>query len=147
MLTQEQVLEAVRGGREPEAFDGRDYGRLVQFFAAEHLETFGYKLNDGKPWEPKPWTEEAVIAQLREDVEFGFEKALNRRGLSANCMAAVVRMWMWILEQADILEVNYPQYGLPILKAVAVRYGLPNPIGNDAGTEHKYSERAARDDL
>ena len=31
-------------------------------------------------------------------------------------------------------------YGLPLLKAVAVKYGFKNPIGDDEGTEDKYSE-------
>jgi hypothetical protein len=29
---------------------------------------------------------------------------------------------------------------LPLYKAVALKYGFPNPIGDDAGTEEKYSE-------
>jgi len=36
-------------------------------------------------------------------------------------------------------ENNYAQYGLPGLKAVALHYNLPNPIGDDAGTEDSYA--------
>lgn len=141
MLTQNQVLDAIKGGREAQAVDGRDYGRLVEFFPIEHWELLGYKLSDGAaPRDPKPWTEDLILEQLREDVGFGFEKALNKRGASASCMAEVVRMWMWILEEPDPMETEgYAQYGLPILKATALKFGFPNPISSDTGRERKYS--------
>lgn len=34
---------------------------------------------------------------------------------------------------------GYAQYGLPLFKAVAEKYGFPNPIGADTGEEFKYS--------
>jgi hypothetical protein len=49
-------------------------------------------------------------------------------------------MWLWILEvDAEFDTVDYAQYGLPIFKAVAVKYGFPNPIGDDNGDEPKYA--------
>ncbi|HTJ17766.1 MAG TPA: hypothetical protein VL494_13395 [Steroidobacteraceae bacterium] len=144
MLTQEQILETVRSGRKSETIDGRDYGRLVDFFPVENYEDFGFKLRDGaEPTAPKPWTREAVLEQLREDVAFGFEKALNKRGISAGCMAEVIRMWMWVLEEPDPEETEgYAQYGLPMFKAVALKFGFANPIGDDTGREFKYSMEA-----
>jgi len=29
-------------------------------------------------------------------------------------------------------------YGLPLFKATAIKYGFPNPIGDDSGSERKY---------
>ena len=49
-----------------------------------------------------------ILKQLEEDVDFGFEKALNQRGLSAPAMYIVVRMWMWILED-DLQYVHSDQ--------------------------------------
>ena len=147
MLTREQVLEQIKGGRKSEAFDGRDYSRLASFFEVEHLEFFGFSLKDdadASEWEVTEWTEENILKRLRADVAFGFEKALGKRGLSACMMHGVVRMWMWILEDdlqsEEKSEGLYAQYGLPYLKAVALKYDLPNEIGDDAGDEHKYSE-------
>lgn len=148
MLTKEQVLEQIESGRKSEAFDGRDYGRLANFFEIEHIEKFGFSLGDGadaSEWKVKEWTKENILEQLRRDVEFGFEKALNKRGLSAASMHGVVRMWMWVLEDDELdsdekSEEMYAQYGLPYLKAIALRYGFPNDIGDDAGDEPKYSE-------
>lgn len=145
MLTREQILEAVKNGRESGSIDHRDFQRLAGFFPAEHLPTLGFTLNEGATWEVKELTRENVLAQLAEDVKFGFEKALNKRGLSAQAMYAVVKMWMWVLEDRELEKLDwddysdYAQYGLPFLKAVAVKYGLPNPIGDDTGSEGKYA--------
>lgn len=147
MLTQEQVLQAVRDGRESAAIDGRDYGRLVDFFPIEDWEVFGIKLRDGaEPNTPRPWTEDEIKAALVGDLDFAFEKALNKRGLSASAMHGVIQMWMWVLEDDLQHMKQYAQYGLPLFKAVAIKYGLPNEIGEDAGGEFKYSADADWDD-
>lgn len=143
MLTQEQVLEAVTAGRTTRTLDRRDYRRLLDFFPPEQWEAFGYTLKEGADASkitPTPWTEENVKVHLAGDVAFGFEKALGKRGLSAGMMYNVVKMWMWVLED-DLQDMSaYAQYGLPLFKAVAVKYGFPNEIGDDEGNEDDYAE-------
>lgn len=139
MLTKDQILEAVKNGRTSEALDGRDYQRLAVFFDADQLPIFGLALKDGVDWKAKEFTRENVLAQLREDVDFGFEKALDQRGISASLMHSVVQMWMWVLED-DLQHMDdYAQYGLPLFKQIAVKYGFDNPIGDDDGDESKYA--------
>lgn len=140
MLTKEQVLEAVKTGRESQCFDCRDYARLLGFFGSEDFATFGFELTAGAEHAPDDWARETVLAQLGRDVNFGFNKALNKRGLSAGMMNAVVRMWLWVLEDELQHSEEYAQYGLPLLKAVAIKYGFPNPIGPDRGDEFEYSD-------
>lgn len=147
MLTKEEVLEQVKAGREGgcSILDGRDYARLVQWFPVEEWTHFGFTLKEGAeaPEEPKPWTREAIMEQLARDLAFGFEKALGRRGISASLMWEVVKMWMWVLDDKELAESeDYAQYGLPLFRAVAVKYGLPNQIGEDRGDEWKYSSEA-----
>lgn len=147
MLTKEQVLEQVKEGRKSSTLDGRDYGRLAEFFESEHLEALGFDLTEGAdPAERDKgvveWTEENVKAQLARDLDFGFEKAMYRRGLSAGMMHSVVKMWMWVFEETDLhdrADDMYAQYGLPFFKAVAVKFELPNKIGDDNGDEDKYA--------
>ena len=138
MKTLEQI-----NGYESHCFDGRDLSRLMNFLPEEMLKDFGLELKDeyiGKH-EHIPLTRENVLAQLEKDVAFGFEKALNQRGLSAGMMFAVVQMWNWILEEGleNFDEDGYAQYGLPLFKATAVKYGFPNPIGEHAGNENEYA--------
>jgi hypothetical protein len=136
MKTLEQILEY-----KSQALDGRDLHRLCEFIPEADLPKLGIELKDeyvGKH-EAKPFTREAILDQLKKDVEFGFEKALNQRGISSSLMAEVVKMWNWILEDGLEDFDEYPQYGLPLFKATAVKYGFENPIGPDSGAENKYA--------
>ena len=141
-----KTLEQIKGHYSSDTIDGRDVSRLVPFLTeAECKEFFNIEFKDeykGKEREIKEWTRENILEQLKEDVEFGFDKALNQRGLSAGAMFNVVSMWNWILEEGleNYDEDNgYAQYGLPLFKATAVKYGFDNPIGEDSGRESKYA--------
>ena len=124
--------------------DDRFGTRLIQFLTEEEMAKIGFELKDehkGKH-EPKEWTKENILAQLKVDVEFGFEKALCRRGISAGLMFDVVLKWNRVLEDGleDWDENEYAMYGLPLFKATAVKYGWENPIGDNTGTEDYYNE-------
>lgn len=138
MKSLEQVLSEWQQG----CLDGRDAVRLSKFVPEADLAKIGVTL---KPeyvgtHEAIEWTRDNILAQLKGDVEFGFEKALDQRGISAGLMYEVVSMWNRILEEGLEGFDDYPQYGLPLFKATAVKYGWPNPIGDDDGSEDRYSE-------
>lgn len=140
MKTREQILEAIKGGKESQALDGRDFLRLTNYFPSSDWEVFGIGLKEGK--EPPPvreFTEENILENLESDLEFAFEKALDKRGLSASAMNGVITMWLWVLDDPLQDFEEYAEYGLPLLKAVAVKYGFENPIGEDAGNEETYA--------
>ena len=142
MKTKEEILEHYN---EWATFlDDRFGRRFIDFLTEEEMDKIGYTINDefkGKH-EPKEWTRENILAQLKEDVEFGFQKALDRRGISSSLMFDVVRKWDKVLEEGleDWDEDEYAMYGLPLFKATAVKYGWDNPIGEDTGTEEYYAE-------
>jgi len=135
MKTLEQTMKYDFG-----AFDGRDKLRLTVFIPENKLSDFEfeYTVEKGRH-RHREWTRENILKQLRDDVTFGFEKALDKRGISSNCMAEVVKMWNWILEEGLEEFDEYPMYGLPIFKATAIKYNWPNPIGDDSGSEEKYN--------
>lgn len=139
MKTLEQVLEQIKTKR---CLDGRDMDRLADFIPEDKLDTINIQLKPEhrSKHKAKPLTRENVLLQLKEDVEFGFEKALNQRGISSGLMYAVVQMWNWILEEGLEDFKAYARYGLPLFKATAVKYGFENPIGDDIGDESKYEE-------
>lgn len=139
MKTLEQIL--AKGSN---TLDGRDFARLVQFMTPEQLKEAGYNPDEEffKGRVILPFTRKNVLAQLENDVAFGFEKAVEKRGISSGLMFSVVMMWNGVLEEGleDYDEDNgYAQYGLPLFKATALKYGFPNLIGNDEGDEDKYS--------
>lgn len=123
MLTKEQVLAEIRGGRESQCLDGRDFVRLTDFFPVSDWQILGFKQKEGAVnHEPEEWTRENILGHLKKDVAFGIEKAEAERGISADLMFEVVQMWLWILEEP--LEHEYYGYGLPFFKKVAQRYGF-----------------------
>lgn len=142
-----KTLEQIAKDYKDNTLDGRQTYRLAQFLTFDQLSKFGLKPREGITEEEynktvKPFTRENVLAQLQEDVAFGFEKALDRRGLSAGMMFGCVKFWNWVLEEGleDWDEDNYAMYGLPLFKATAVKYGWDNPIGDDSGCERKYGD-------
>lgn len=136
MKTLDQVINNFKCA----TFDGRDIARLAEFLPLSAFEKFGLTVKDDHVHTPKELTRENIMINLKSDLEFAFEKALDKRGLSSMCMYQVIKMWNWILE--DGLENwsgdNYAQYGLPLYKATALQYKLDNPIGDDAGDESHY---------
>lgn len=135
-----KTLEQVKQGYKSKTLDGRDLSRLAQFIPENELKDFGIELKDeykGKH-KHKPFTKKNILIQLEKDVEFGFEKALDQRGISSSLMYEVVSMWNFILEEGLENFEDYAEYGLPLFKATAIKYGFNNPIGDDEGNESKY---------
>lgn len=138
-------LQEIKEKYKSKTLDGRDLYRLAQFIPFNQLKEFGLKVNEEvtkEDWDKnvKEYTKENILIQLESDVDFGFEKALNKRGLSAGMMAKVVQMWNWILEEGLEDFDEYPMYGLPIFKATALKYAFDNPIGDDEGNEYEYND-------
>ena len=137
-----KTLQQIKENYTSNTIDGRDLTRLMQFIPEKELKDFGLELKDEYVGTHKhiEFTKENILIQLEKDVDFGFEKALNQRGISAGLMAEVVQMWNWILEEGLEDFDKYPMYGLPIFKATAIKYGFDNPIGEDTGSEDHYNE-------
>jgi hypothetical protein len=99
--------------------------RLCQFLTEEQAKTIGFECKEGATWEPPiPFTEENVLKQLKQDVEFGWEKACGHRGISANLMYDVVLGWCKILENEFADWDDYEPYGTPLFLAVSTKYGF-----------------------
>ena len=144
---EETITRRTKDRNDIECIDEGDLTGLAGFVPEDRLHEIGFEL------EPEyigkhvaiPWTRENILKQLEKDVDFGFKKALDRRGIASSLMFEVVMMWNKILEEGleTFDEENYAEYGLPLFKATAVKYGFPNPIGNDKGDEEdKYSAEA-----
>jgi hypothetical protein len=137
--TKEQVMQACLNEGLDDSLGRRFTARFCDFCTEEEIKQLRFTLQEGEIITTKEWTEENVFAQLKKDVAFGFEKALDQRGLSASAMNSCILCWMWVLEDELQGFELYAQYGLPLLKAVAVKYGFENPIGDDSGSEDKYA--------
>lgn len=105
--------------------DDRFGVRLCQFLTEAEAEKLGFSLSEeakasGKTWaSPKEWTKENILSQLKSDVEFGWEKACDERGISSNLMYEVVKAWCKVLENKYADFDDYAPYGKPLFRAVA----------------------------
>jgi hypothetical protein len=138
MLDKNVVLEAVKSdnlGYDRKVnmlLDNRDFRRLINFYTPADFEAFGYEKKPGadfSKWEQRPWTEDEFKKCLKQDVAFGYEKAMDERGLSTILMIEVVNMWLWILEdpllekQCELCQ-DKEKCGVIFLKQVAEKYGV-----------------------
>lgn len=124
-----KTLEQIKNEYKSQVLDGRDINRLSQFIPYDMLDSFGLELKEGitsEEWnkDVKEFTKENILIQLEKDVDFGFEKCNNERGISAALMYEVVKMWNWILEDGLEDFDNYGYYGRPMFVETAKKYGF-----------------------
>lgn len=103
------ISEILENYSEYEVFMNDRFGiRFAQFLTAEQIKQIGFELNNPDKHQPEEFTEEAVIAQLARDLEFGAEKGFDQRGISASLMFDTCQSWMKVLE-IDLYDL--PDYG------------------------------------
>lgn len=130
MKTLEQTLEFHKGKRAAsELIQAEDrFGRrFADFLTEKQMEEIGLFMKEEYKGKHKtiPFTRENILAQLKKDVEFGYEKCYNQRGISSGLMYEVVLEWCQVLEEGleNWIEGNYKPYGYPLFKAVDDKYG------------------------
>ena len=75
-------------------------------------------------WKPSPRDEEAVRAEMHDYMDFAWDKANNRRGISAGRSLAHMAAWLWLVglnEAADAMD-HYDYYGKPHLRAICEHF-------------------------
>ena len=123
MKTLEYVKEHIDEIELDEFLDKRFTKRFIDFIPSNEWEKYGYKYVGKKEYVPKEWTEENILAQLRDDVEFAIEKATNHRGISAGLMNDVLKSWCIVLENG-LENTDYGWYGDKLIKAIDEYYGF-----------------------
>lgn len=127
MKTIEQVLDNYKEFSD-NIIEDRFGKRFTDFLTEEQAASIGWHAKDGYDWpEPKEWTEENVLEQLKRDVEFGWEKACDERGISAGLMYEVCQAWCKVLENGLEDFDEYGSYGKPLFKTIAHKYGWELP--------------------
>lgn len=124
MKTLEYVKEHIDEFEEDDFFDRRFTKRFTDFLPEEECAKYGFIYTGNEPYVMREWTEENVLAQLKEDVEFGYMKAVDERGISAELMAMVVRAWCKVLENGfELTDETDGSYHILQFTSVAEHYG------------------------
>lgn len=103
--------------------DHRFTRRFIDFLPTDEWEQCGYKYTGTETLTPKEWTEENILAQLKEDIEFGIEKATNHRGISSSLMYEVCKSWCIVLENG-LENTEYGWYGDNMFKTLDKYYNF-----------------------
>lgn len=123
MKTLAYVKEHINEVEQDDFLDRRFTKRLLDFIPVEEWKTFGFEFTGKDAPQPKEWTEENVLKQLKEDVKFAIEKAENHRGISASLMNNVLISWCIVLEN-NLEDTDYGWYGDTLIKAVDELYNF-----------------------
>ncbi len=102
--------------------DDRFGRRFGMFLENKDLDKIGFSCKDENR-EVKAWTKENILTELKDDLEFAWEKACNGRGISSSLMVDVVQKWCNILENGLHYDLNYTDYGKSFLQEVDKKYG------------------------
>lgn len=124
MKTLDYVKNHIGEFEEDYIFDRRFTKRFIEFLHVEEWEQFGFGYCGEGSYVPKEWTEENILVQLKRDVEFGYQKAINERGLSSGLMCMVVRAWCKVLENGlELDDDGTGYYSINQFTSVAEHYG------------------------
>lgn len=121
MKTLEYVKTHIKEVEQDSFLDSRFTKRFLDYIPVEEWKDFGFEFTGEEVPEVKEWTEENLISQLKEDVEFGIEKAVNHKGISSSLMFDVVKAWCIVLENG-LENTDYGWYGHKMFKAVDEYY-------------------------
>jgi hypothetical protein len=130
MRTQDEILKRIKS---TESMFGFNREVLVPMLAFENAKEFlTVDSETEKKW--KTLTEAEQRDEMKTYMEFAWGKVSDHRGLSAGRSVEKMCAWTWLLgtdeQSAEIdrmADVNYPQYGAPVLKRVCEIFGLPMP--------------------
>jgi len=106
--------------------DHRDINRLLKYLTYDEavgLYPCLISIRREEWVDTKTWDEPTVRAHIKESLDFAFEKALGHRGISADLMHNVMRMWAWVLMDGELAaEETYRDYGLGYLQRFKAKY-------------------------
>ena len=141
MKTLEYVKNNIGEFERDDFLDKRFTCRFLDFIEESEWEKFGFRRTRDfeKQHKPKEWTEENILSQLKSDVAFGIEKALDHRGISSELMAMVCLAWLDVLEDKDIDRNLYGWYGSKLFKAIDKKYGF-DLINEDTFDDYFYEK-------
>ena len=113
----------------------RTHDELMQYLKDDSNNVFGFGEEALMPYlnHERPLTREFVEEDLKTYmVEYGIDKAVNHRGISAWRTILKLKAWLFALGEDDLYdflddEDNYAQYGAPVLAKVCEHYGIDQP--------------------
>jgi hypothetical protein len=128
--TYEQIVQKVRDLRDNRedilGFQTVDLVSMLPYsFAKEFLSG---KVSEEEWKEPLPYEEDKIVEQMREYMSFAWDKANNKKGISASRSMSHYTAWIFLLNDEDNFPnlLNYEYYGKENLAKICTFYGFNN---------------------
>lgn len=133
MQTQ-KAIQARYDERKGSDFLGFEVNEYLSALEYEYVKDLLKKGETEESWGPPTLqTDEDVMGQMRDYMEFAFEKANNQRGISADRSICHYIAWTWLIDpefSAKLEEEykgNYHSYGKHLLVGICKHYGWETP--------------------
>ncbi len=130
MKTQEEIIKRIKELKDSDMM-GTERTDLTNYLEYSHAKEFLQGGVTEEIWkEMKKSTDEDVLKEMKEYIEFAWDKALGERGLSAGRSLSHYSAWIWLLDDGNFEEFtecatnNYAMYGKPVLYWICKKYNL-----------------------
>jgi len=131
MKEQKEIVDKIKTSND---FFGFQQEVLVPFLDYENAKEFLKPEVKKVAWKKSQvkLNKETVLEQMKDYMEFAWEKCSGHRGLSASRSLEKMRAWLWLLSDTEMIEFsddedNYPNYGAPVLAKISKKYGFKIP--------------------
>lgn len=127
MRTQEEILARIESVKQDDVF-GFQRSDLIEFLTFENAKPFLVKeyVAQVEAGEIKYEQQTDPVAIIRDYMAFAWDKANDRRGLSAMRTMEHMQTWLWLAGE-DVLAnkcKHYNYYGKPQLVEICEKYGI-----------------------
>lgn len=122
--TQEEIVAKLEASR---SFFGFDKDVYISALDYQHAKPYLRAEVTAEEWEEVLEEDGPLEERFASYMQFAIGKALGHRGISANRSVEKLNAFSWLLGEDEWIEDPYPNYGVPILKAIAERHDLPWP--------------------
>jgi hypothetical protein len=146
--TQEEIVERFNARKDGDMF-GDEVGMYLPYLEFNYAKPFLKEGVTKEEWDKDrvPLSREAVLKQMEEYMAFGWQKANDCRGLSANRTMAHYVAWTWLSGDREFAEQvqqeyndNYQFYGKDILVMICKFYGWDHTKWDNGRRQNREDE-------
>ena len=135
--SQEDILARINQLKDTDFF-GHQISDLVDFLEYENAKPFLKPDTTKEQWDATSSDRDTILKRMEEYMDFAWEKANDRRGLSAGRSMDHYSAWVWMLGDQDKFGDlgDYEYYGKDNLKKICDTYGWDSSKWDDGVREN-----------
>jgi len=127
MRTDDEIIARIVAVKDDD-WIGTQRGELIRRLPLDAAREFLTKEADVADWKPLPRDRDYVLMELVDYMSYAWDKANNRRGLSAGRSLDHMTSWLWLMAEDKFLAAmhmrDYSHYGKSQLRAICERFNV-----------------------